>query len=160
MANISAIKLPSGNTYDLVDRKSGYIKDVKVNGISVVDNSIAEIDLESLKTFIVTFTYDSENETWSCNKTAQQIYEAYIANKTILAKENVKSSLYYLDYIDYNGQENYYNIKFTTQTGAESEQDGVYIYNSVFYYTSDDGILQEDYDNDIINGVSDVKINN
>ena len=25
MANISAIKLPSGNTYDLVDRKSGFV---------------------------------------------------------------------------------------------------------------------------------------
>ena len=84
MADISAIKLPNGSTYDLVDRKSGYVKDVKVNGISVVDNSIAEIDLESLKTFIVTFTYDSENDEWSCNKTAQQIYEACISGKNVV----------------------------------------------------------------------------
>ena len=44
MANISAIKLPSGNTYDLVDRKSGFaltsdIKDatltIQKNGVNV-----------------------------------------------------------------------------------------------------------------------------
>lgn len=120
MANISAIKLPNGSTYDLVDKKSGYIKDVKVNDISVVDNSIAEIDLESLKTFIVTFTYDSENETWSCDKTAQQIYEAYEANKSIIAVSTYSDDvgiIFYLDTIRhyYVEEEEHIYIRFIPQ---------------------------------------------
>lgn len=45
MADISAIKLPNGITYDLVDKKSGYIKDVEVNGVSVVDDAVGVISV-------------------------------------------------------------------------------------------------------------------
>lgn len=43
MADISKIKLPDGNTYNIKDTVSGYMSDSQINGNSVVTNGVANL---------------------------------------------------------------------------------------------------------------------
>lgn len=43
MADISKIKLPNGNTYNIKDTVSGYMSDSQINGNSVVTNGVANL---------------------------------------------------------------------------------------------------------------------
>lgn len=72
-ANIVVNEVPSGGiTGQVLAKNSGTNYDV--GWITLPDNGA----------YIVTFTYDNQNETWSCDKTAQQIYEAWEADKAVV----------------------------------------------------------------------------
>ena len=90
---------------------------------TINNNSIlgsGNIDIQDGGAFIATFTYDDQNETWSCDKTAQQIYEAYQANKSIIAVSTYSDDvgiIFYLDTIRryYVEEEEHIYIRFIPQ---------------------------------------------
>ncbi len=107
-ANIVVNEVPSGGT----------------TGQVLAKNSATDYDVEwadaSGGAFIVTFTYDNEEDEWSCDKTAQQIYEAYQANKSITAVSTYPDDvgiIFYLDTIRhyYVEEEEHIYIRFIPQ---------------------------------------------
>ena len=105
---------------------------------SATDYDVSWADA-SAGAFIVTFTYDDENDSWSCNKTAQQIYEAYQAGKIVLALNSEDSGICYLDTAYYNNSDNYYDINFSyfTTVSSNEESSNGYINSGGFNLTSD-----------------------
>lgn len=73
-ANIVVNEVPSGGTTGQVLAKN-----------SATDYDVSWADASGGGAYIVTFTYDNQNETWSCDKTAQEIYEANEAGYTVIA---------------------------------------------------------------------------
>ena len=66
--------IPSGGTIGQILAKN-----------SATDYDVSWTDASGGGAYIVTFTYDNQNETWSCDKTAQEIYEANEAGYTVIA---------------------------------------------------------------------------
>lgn len=105
MANISAIKLPNGVTYNLKDSVSGYIT---LPDLPVYDGTVVE-DGDGFTTtpLYVTESYDDLNEKYVLNKTAGEIYDAWRVGRQIWIIPSGHSQAYLVDEIEADNSDAY-----------------------------------------------------
>jgi len=98
MADISQVKLPNGDTYNLVDETSGYIT---LPDLPVYDGTVVEDGDGYVATpFFITETEDTSNNRYVLNKTAGEITVAWEAGRQIWIKEGTYSYLVDEIYVD------------------------------------------------------------
>lgn len=115
-ANIVVNEVPSGGTTgQVLAKNSGTNYDV--GWITLPDNGA----------YIVTFIYDDENETWSCDKTAQEIYEAYESGIPIIGVDPLHDEG---TDDDISWEDNYSGVFHLVSVDK-------YVENGVYAYTTD-----------------------
>lgn len=182
---ISKIQLPNNNVYDVVDNTSGYITVSDVHNIpsggtsgqvltkhSATDYDVSWADASGGGAYIVTFTWDDEEQEYTCDKTSQEICEAGFSDKNVVGvcyDDDLTSGTFYTCedfYKTVEGSITYYyahfsSLNYSTDTiGAENlyiSNDGVRTYyESVEPVPKGRTINNKDLYSDIILTASDV----
>lgn len=97
MADISQVKLPNGDIYNLVDETSGYIT---LPDLPVYDGTVVEDgDGYVVTPLFVTETEDTSNNRYVLNKTAGEITAAWEAGRQIWITHSESPGAYLVDEI-------------------------------------------------------------
>lgn len=109
----------AGITNTDISNWNGKVNNVKVDGVSVVTNGTAEIDLSNIKTFIVNIS--ENNGTYTSDKTAKEICEAHNAGRVVILKPAGTGSYVLLSFVYTEG--NYYQADFYASEASNKSFD-------------------------------------
>ena len=109
----------AGITSTDISNWNGKVNNVKVDGVSVVTNGTAEIDLSNIKTFIVNIS--ENNGTYTSDKTAKEICEAHNAGRVVILKPAGTGSYVLLSFVYTEG--NYYQADFYKSAASNNSFD-------------------------------------
>ena len=147
-ANIVVNEVPSGGITGQVLAKN-----------SATDYDVSWADVSGA--YIVTFTYDDVEDEWSCDKTAQEIYEARESGMVVIGKQAGESAdpsmvLYLAAAYRETGTDDYYELEFRSQTALYPNH--FQISERGFFYSSSGEIEYEGGDLSVVPSAR--KINN
>lgn len=118
------IRLSSGGDSPVVDARWGQIQGTLANqtdlmaalnekaSASALTELGTEVAAKANKSLVVTFAQDSQTEQWSCDKTAQEVYEAYTDGQLVTAMISGRTQVFTLSLAEYDEEESIYSVVF------------------------------------------------
>lgn len=125
------IRMSSGGDSPVVDARWGQIQGTLANqtdlmealnakanetDLEAVESSVTglgnEVETKAGKSLVATLTQDAETGEWSCDKTAEEIYEAYTAGQLVTAMISGRTQVFTLSRAEYSEEKHLYDVVF------------------------------------------------